>query len=109
MGDVPVFDRRFQHHALVELADHRALDLLPGSLTLGDLEPAGGFKLRPALRQLLFRDQDVGGAFRQVYADAVAGLQYASPPMAAASERRSGSRATRRCPTGGRRRCRARR
>ena len=42
LGDVLVFDRRLQHHALGELVDHAALDLLPGRLALRDREAALG-------------------------------------------------------------------
>src|SRR3954469_9788661 len=32
LGDPMIFDRRFEHHAVGELIDHGALDLLPGCL-----------------------------------------------------------------------------
>ena len=47
LGDLLVLDRRLQHHAVGELVDHAALDLLPGRLVRGILDSRRG----PAARR----------------------------------------------------------
>ena len=69
-----VMDCGFEHHALVELGHHLALDLLPRRLALGIGEPAVLGERGAALVQLRVRDQDIGGAFLQIDAHPVAGL-----------------------------------
>src|SRR5580704_19082489 len=75
LRDALVFDRRLEHHAVGELVDHAALDLLPRRLARRIFEAAGLLQSRAALRQLFLRNQDVGGAGLEVYPDTVAGVQ----------------------------------
>ena len=55
-----IVHRRLQHHALVELGDHFALDLLPGRLALRDRRSRRLLQRGAARRQLLVGNEDVG-------------------------------------------------
>src|SRR5258708_6605974 len=79
LGDALVFDGGLEHHAVGELVDHGALDLLPGGLTLRDGVAALLDELGPARRELGFGDQHVDGAAVEVDAHAVAGLDQREP------------------------------
>ena len=78
LGEALVADRRLEHHALVELGDHFALDLLPRRLALG-IGVAVLLQRGAARRQLLVGNEDVGAALVEVDADAVAGAQQRQP------------------------------
>src|SRR5919112_199672 len=51
LRDALVFHRRLQGHALRELVDHRALDILPGGLARRIGEAASRLEVRPAPMQ----------------------------------------------------------
>jgi hypothetical protein len=82
-GDALVLDCRLQHHAVAKLADHAALDFLPGGLGRGELVAALGFQRLATLDDLGIGNQDVGPALLQVDAYSVAAAQDAQ--VAAAS------------------------
>ena len=67
--------RRPQRHPLVELADHAALDRLPGRLRGRVGGAVALLDVDAAAVEFGLVQQDVGGAAVQVDADAVAGLQ----------------------------------
>src|SRR5687767_14898247 len=77
MRDVAIFDRRLQHHALVELADQVALNLLPGRLARWHIAEAAvpdlGADLRAASGQLVRRDENVRLPLLEVDAHAIVG------------------------------------
>src|SRR5678815_12334 len=73
--DILVLHRILQHHAGAHLANMGALDFLPGSLGGGIFIPARRFQRRAALGQFFVADQDIGGAFAQVDAHPVVGLE----------------------------------
>jgi hypothetical protein len=75
LGDAMVLHRRLKHHAVGELIDHGALDLLPWRLARRKLETALVLQGKATLRQFLLRDQNVGCARVKIDADAVAGSQ----------------------------------
>ena len=75
LGDLLVFDRGLQDHALGELLDHAALDLLPGRLAGRIGVAAAGGEIGSTPLQLLRGHQDIGGALIEVDPDAVARLQ----------------------------------
>src|SRR5215217_1842522 len=76
--DAPVFQGAFEHPAAVELINGGAVDLLPGSLALGEVRDA--FLLLAAF-YLLVGDQHVAASGTQVDADGIPGPQ---PGQAAA-------------------------
>src|ERR1700722_11454926 len=75
-----VLNRWLEHHALVELSPHLALDLLPWCLAFGMGEAAVLGQRGAALVQLLVRDQNVGGALLEINAHPVAGLDQRQSP-----------------------------
>ena len=75
LGDPLIFDRWLEHHAAVELVNHRTLDFLPRGLVGGEGEAALFHQGSVALGQLLVRNQDIGCPFFQVNTHFVAGLQ----------------------------------
>src|SRR5262249_14249621 len=75
LRDTLILDGGREHHAVGELLDHAALDLLPGRLARRDMEAALLDEGVTAAAEVLGRDQDVGAAFGEVDTDAVAGLQ----------------------------------
>src|SRR5262249_47313168 len=80
-----IFDRRLENHAVGELINHAALDLLPRRLARRIFVALLLLQRGAALRELGVRDQHVGAALVEVDAHAVAVLSNASPPPAAAS------------------------
>src|SRR5262249_5398181 len=74
LGDALIFDRRGEHHAVGELLDHAALNLLPGRLARREMEAALLRQGGAAGGELLGGGQDSGAARVEVDADAVAGL-----------------------------------
>src|SRR4051794_39315146 len=81
LGDALVFHRRFEHHALGELIDHAALDFLPWGLAWRIACIAVLGERGTAFRKLLPGDHDVGSAFAQIDADAVAGPDERKPAV----------------------------
>src|SRR5262245_36558093 len=79
LGDPLVLDRRLEHHALGELVDEPALDLLPGRLMARELVAAVALQRGAAPVVLLLGNEDVGGALVEVDAHAVAGPQDRQP------------------------------
>src|SRR3977135_525192 len=79
LRDALIFDRRLEHHALGELVDHAALDLLPGRLARRIFEAALLLQRRAARGELGVRNQDIGRALVEVDAHAVAGLEQGKP------------------------------
>src|SRR5580658_10261048 len=74
LRDALILDGGGEHHAVGELLDHGALDLLPGRLARREVEAALAGERVAAAAELLGRDHDVGAALVEVDADAVAGL-----------------------------------
>ena len=60
LGDLLVFHRRLQHHAVREVVDDAALDLLPGRLVAGILVSAVALQGGAPLVALLPGNEDVG-------------------------------------------------
>src|SRR3569623_1027231 len=75
LGDALILDRRLEHHAVGELIDHAALDLLPRRLMRRIGEAAALLQFGAALIELRVAEQDVGAAHLQDDAYAVAALQ----------------------------------
>src|SRR5271168_5125692 len=75
-----IMDRRLQHHALVELRHHLALDLLPWRLALGIVIAAVLGERGAALSEFGVRDQDVRGALLEIDPHPVAGLDERKTP-----------------------------
>src|SRR6185437_3281754 len=73
--DALVFDRRLEHHAVGELIDHAALDLLPRRLMRRIREAARLLQRRAPLREFGVADEHIGPALVQIDAHAVSGLQ----------------------------------
>src|SRR5215469_3268932 len=76
LGDLLVFDGWLQHHAVAQLVDQPALDLLPRRLMGGKsvaAMPAEGGATRI---QLLLGDQDVGAAPVEIDAHRVTRLEH---------------------------------
>src|SRR5271154_5331889 len=70
-----VSDCGFEHHALVELGHHLALDLLPRGLALRILVAPMLSERRPAFVELSVRDQDISRALLEIDAYPVARLE----------------------------------
>src|SRR5262245_36719359 len=66
LGDPLVFHRGLEHHALRELVDQPALDLLPGRLVSRELVAAVALQRGAALVVFLLGDEDVGGALVEI-------------------------------------------
>src|SRR3569832_2571817 len=75
LGDALIFDRRLEHHAVGELVDHAALNLLPRRLVRRIGEAAALLQVGAALIELRVAQQNVGAAFLQINARAVAALE----------------------------------
>src|SRR5262252_5883566 len=79
LRDAMIFDRRLENHAVGELIDHAALDLLPRRLARRIFVALLLLQRGAALRELGVRDQHVGAALVEVDAHAVAGLEQREP------------------------------
>src|SRR5512134_3902254 len=88
LGDLLVLDRRLQHHAVGELVDDAALDLLPRRLVLRKLEAAVALQVGAAAIVLLPGDENVGRALVEVDPHLVAGLQDSEPAAGRSLRRR---------------------
>src|SRR5690349_24177600 len=75
LRDAAVLDRRREHHAVAELLDHAALDLLPGRLARREVIAALLLERSTARRDLRLRHQHIDSALVEVDPDAVAGLE----------------------------------
>src|SRR5438067_827409 len=75
LRDLLIFHRRLEHHAVGELIDHAALDLLPRRLALWIMVAAVLLQLRTPLGELALRDEDIRRALVEIDAHPVAGLQ----------------------------------
>jgi hypothetical protein len=73
MGNPLIFHDWFQYHALANLADHRAPNLLPGRLGGRISIAAGCFEHRAAGGQFGFGRQHIDPAARQIDPDAGTG------------------------------------
>src|SRR5262252_7326670 len=71
LGNALILHGRLEHHAVGELVDHGALDLLPGRLAGRELEAAAALQSKAALRKFCLRDQHIGAALVEIDADAV--------------------------------------
>src|SRR5690348_14653023 len=74
LGDALILDGGGEHHAVGELLDHGALNLLPGRLARREMEAALLVERGATGRELVGGDQNVGGTAVEVDADAVASL-----------------------------------
>src|SRR5262245_24685296 len=74
-GDLLVFDRGLENHALGEFIDQTALDLLPRRLVCRIVVAAITLQFGPTGIVLLLRDQNVRGALVEVDAHAVSRLE----------------------------------
>lgn len=73
LGDALIFDGGLEDHAVAQLVDDAALDLLPGSLAFRDFVAAGFGQGLAALAKLLLREEDVGRSRVEVDTDPVTG------------------------------------
>src|SRR5262249_51389308 len=81
LRDAMIFERRLENHAVGELIDHAALDLLPRRLARRIFVAPLLLQRGAALRELGVRDQHVGAALVEVDAHAVAGLEQREPAI----------------------------
>ena len=78
VGNVAIFHRRFEHHALIELIDHAALDFLPRRLAFRHIGKTAIGEFRSDLGapafQFLIGNKDIGLARIQIDPHRVAGF-----------------------------------
>src|SRR5262245_32687334 len=79
LRDAMIFHRRLEHHAVGQLIDHAALDLLPRRLARGILPAAVPVQRGAPPRELRVGDQHVRAPLVEVDAYAVAGLEQSEP------------------------------
>src|SRR5215468_7892989 len=81
LGNALILHGRFEYHAVGELVDHGALDLLPRRLAGWKFEAAAALQGKAALRKFRLRDQHIGAALVEIDADAVAAAQQRKPAV----------------------------
>src|SRR5262249_58212331 len=80
LGNLLIFDGGLQHHAVREIIDHPALDLLPWRLVRRILIAAMALQVGAAPVVFLLADQDVGAALGEIDAHAISGPEDGKPP-----------------------------
>src|SRR5215472_7386207 len=102
LGDALVLYRRPQHHAVGELVDHAALDLLPRGLARRIFVTAALLQRRAAFGELRLGNENVGGTLAQIDAHRVAVLEQgesaAGRRLGRGVEDRGGARSARLAP-----------
>src|SRR5689334_9603671 len=79
LGNLLVFDGGLQHHAVREIIDQPALDLLPWRLVRWILIAAMALQVGAALVVFLLAYQDVGAALGEIDAYAISGPEDGKP------------------------------
>src|SRR5499426_4275693 len=79
LRDAMIFHGGLENHAVSELIDHAALDLLPRRLARRIFVATLFLQRGAPLRELGVRDQHVGAALVEVDAHAIAGLEQSEP------------------------------